>query len=359
MIAVKSVILMGIYSSNDFMSRQQQYNEKVKNRIASNRERDERECNSWFKPQIASTTNDILSEKRPDIIEESQEQRVNRLHREDMENMDYNRQKKEDEIYGSISFVPDIDPVSRVLGRSASMDELVENRRGKRAKEKVKQQVEHIQSSECSFRPQIKESQDSFARLQRAAGKKPPNNFTSPLAWSDRACPLDTYENDTYDADCPVNRPPGSINMKEPDKMARDIRLSQMEKEEKRRAELIVREVDELRECTFQPKVNKVNRSKSNQPVVVRGIGRHFELKNLLHRQKEIAARREEEAFKVKNVDSYRRHADGRTIVQVDNFYYLSFVLCNYYVFMTAFSFNGNITSKESSCGGNGTRIRS
>lgn len=249
-------------------------------------------------------------------MEESQEERVHRLYRDDMENMDANRQKKEDEIYGSISFVPDIDPVSRMLGRPANIDELVENRKGKRVKEKVKQQMEQKRSSECSFRPQIKASQDSFAKLQRGQGKKRNEMFTPPLAWADAGgCPLDSYNTPGSDAD--VIRPAGSINMKEPDKMARDIRMTQMEREEHRRTQLIVKEIDELKECTFQPKINKSNKSRSDQPVVVRGIGRHFELRNLLQKQKEIATKRQEDAFKVKNVDLYRSRVDGKTIIQV------------------------------------------
>jgi hypothetical protein len=309
-----------VHSAKDFASRQKQYSERVRSNIASSRQREEIECGTWFRPEITEKTTAILNQRRPELIEESQEQRVNRLHRDDMESMDANRQKIEDEIYGSLSFVPEIDPISRVLGRRATIDELVENRRGKKVKERAKQQVEQKQSSECSFRPQIKASQDSYAKLQRMSGKKRQDSlFTAPMAWCDTACPLDAHEQQ-YDSDSMIIRPPGSINMREPDKMARDIRMAQMEREEKRRAQLIVQEVDELKECTFQPKINRENKSKSTQPVVVRGIGRHFELKNLLQRQKELAAKRQEEAFKVKNVDTYRRRADGRTVVQVNKY---------------------------------------
>lgn len=304
-------------SAIDFATRQKLYDEKTKKNIASSRQREEIECSTWFKPEISDKSTAILHERRPELVEETQEQRVHRLHREDMENMDTNRQKIENEVYGGLSFVPEIDPISRALGRTSTINELVENKRGRRVKEQAKQIVEQKQSSECSFRPQIKASQDSYAKLQRASGKKRLDaQFTVPMAWCDTACPLDSHD-PTYDNDCVVIRPPGSINMKEPDKMARDIRMAQMEREERRQAQLIVQEVDELKECTFQPQINRENKSKSNQPVVVRGIGRHFELKNLLRQQKELAAKRQEEAFKVKNVDAYRRKADGRTVVQV------------------------------------------
>jgi hypothetical protein len=82
-----------------------------------------------------------------------------------------------------------------------------------------------------------------------------------------------------------------TINMKMPEKMAREIRLREMEKEEKRREELLAREIDEMRECTFQPQTNSYSRlaaakKASTKPVVVRGLGRHMELQHMIAKKK-------------------------------------------------------------------------
>ena len=84
-------------------------------------------------------------------------------------------------------------------------------------------------------------------------------------------------------------------------------------------------EYEELKGCTFQPKTNKQPRAKAGRagreagggggggggPVVVRGLGRHLELKELAKRQKEEAATRETKAF----------HVDKRALAQREGLY--------------------------------------
>jgi len=53
------------------------------------------------------------------------------------------------------------------------------------------------------------------------------------------------------------------------------------------------------------------------EPIVIKGLGRYLELKQMSLKQKAEAMRREKEAFQVKNVDKYRRIEDGSTIVEV------------------------------------------
>ena len=118
--------------------------------------------------------------------------------------------------------------------------------------------------------------------------------------------------------------------MAEPEKMQRDIRMHALHKEEKRRSELIAREIQDLRECTFHPDIDSslasLERQKhDNSPVVVRGLGRFLELKHLTARQKEDALQREREVFSVRNIDQYRRAEDGSTVVQVS---YVDMYLC-------------------------------
>ena len=112
------------------------------------------------------------------------------------------------------------------------------------------------------------------------------------------------------------------INMKNPDKTARDIRLGLLQKEERRHAQLVAKEVEELKECTFQPTVKAYvpTRYNESKPVIIRGLGRHLELQHLSVKQREEASQREIDAFTVKNVDKYRRPEDGSTIVKQFHF---------------------------------------
>jgi hypothetical protein len=208
-------------------------------------------------------------------------------------------------------------------------------------RERIKSCVEKRESEECSFTPEISKSQRSYhknlikSQLQRGGqrqgrGYGEESLFQSPVAWNE-----EEEEEDLYD--CPVatsavrgggagGRGRGrrrEINMLEPEKMAKEIQMKLVEKEERRQQELILKEIQELKECTFQPKINPPppgagsGNSQGQRAVVIKGLGRHLELRNLLKRQKEMERKRSEEAFNVRNVDKYRSAADGLTIVQV------------------------------------------
>ena len=106
--------------------------------------------------------------------------------------------------------------------------------------------------------------------------------------------------------------------MKEPEKMIQNIRHYYDEREETRQSELISKELEELKDCTFQPEVTGFNYryKQPNKPVIVRGLGRHLELKNHSNRLKELERQRIEKAFSVKNISKYRRPETGTTIVE-------------------------------------------
>lgn len=177
-------------------------------------------------------------------------------------------------------------------------------------------------AQECTFRPKINElsrqltdpsAEDAFlANYAREYAH---------MGYAESGCPLDA----SLDALIRMNlhrARSGRINMQEPEKMARDIRAHLLEKEEKRRSELMAKEIEELRDCTFQPSLEQSQVSLERQrrdasPVVIRGLGRYLELKHMSAKQREDAAEREKEVFSVRNVDKFRRPEDGSTVVQV------------------------------------------
>jgi hypothetical protein len=252
------------------------------------------------------------------------------------------KKQKEEEIYGAMTFQPEINLLSKELGKKSSLWELYRNPKGRYVKDKVKSHVERKESEECSFTPEISKSQQSYQKLFGGGGGGHGNCFHSPLAWNDDVLEQQQEGEEEAGYDCPVvsgergrgrggrdgggrgGGVRGVINLMEPEKMAKEIRIRLQEKEDRRQQELILKEIEELKECTFQPKITNSRSQQQQQhtqqqrPVVIKGLGRHLELRNLLKKQKELETRRKEEAFHVRNVEKYRSSVDGLTIVQVD-----------------------------------------
>ena len=106
-----------------------------------------------------------------------------------------------------------------------------------------------------------------------------------------------------------------------------EIKLANQQKEKKRREELISREIEELQNCTFQPTLNQSfaaaashsnasTSAKSSDPIVIKGLNRHLELRQLSEKLKKEEKEREFNAFHVRDVDKFRRQEDGATIVK-------------------------------------------
>lgn len=289
-----------------------------------------------------------MQESRPEVIEETPEQRALRLYRDDAEDIERKKRDIEEKIYGNISFVPTIDPISKALGRSTGVKELSENKRGQHLQMKNKQKFEQRESEVCTFQPQIAQSQKSYLKELYTSGKihSGPNLFAPHMAWEDVGCPVHRDSGSGNSIRDMMGTPTGSINMREPERMAREIRLQQIEKDEKRRAELIVREIDELQECSFQPKIYRKPVRQSSRPVTVAGVGRHFELKYMKQKQDEEARQREVDAFRVKNVESFRRKEDGSTVVEVisTNYYHCCYsFFSSGFLLLLLFSLSGSL----------------
>ena len=80
------------------------------------------------------------------------------------------------------------------------------------------------------------------------------------------------------------------------------LRLAAEAREKAARLEAARRQVEaeRLKECTFQPQVSPGERGHSvadEKPLVVRGLGRYMELKQLAKRQAEAQKQREQKAF--------------------------------------------------------------
>jgi hypothetical protein len=258
---------------------------------------------SWFKPEISSLRSaNIIASKRPELLSETVEDRAKRMSQEAADGRERRRKAKEVELYGSMTFVPEIDPLSRAMGRSRGLQELVENKSGQRMKEVARIAADKIEDSKCTFKPSINaylgsalNSSFSSSRGAERAEESRYNADLTPVGWAE--CSLvagqssscrtsDADEEGEGDTDEDSLEPlrqrssqsPGtlgglrsrhldgrhgqykrcSVNLREPERMSRNIRQQQAEREKKRREELVAREVEEMRECTFQPSLNCV-----------------------------------------------------------------------------------------------------
>lgn len=314
------IFLVCIYVFSTFEERQAQYRERERKRQETLQKEQAQVTNSWFKPSIGAKSADIVSKHRPEILLESAEQKMERLSVKDAHDIEERRRRRAAELYGAIPFTPAIDPLSKMLGRTSSIEELMHNRRGAEVRERIRRRVEEEANQECTFHPQINElSKQLLEPCDEDLFLQQYNRDYAQVGWAQAGCPLAI---DQSIRDSVQRAQNGRINMQEPELMARNIRLHLLEKEEKRRSELITREIDELKYCTFRPAIESSLASLERQrqdtsPVVIRGLGRYLELKHLTAKQKEDALQREKEVFSVKNVDKFRRPEDGSTMVQV------------------------------------------
>jgi len=297
-----------------FAQRQALYQEAVEKRAQDRQKADADATAEWFQPQIGKS-GEIVAASRPDQFVETTAERINRLYREDGQVREYKRAVREKEVYCDLTFEPTIDVLSRQLARSSTLDELVENPKGLAVRDAVRKRVQAEEREKCPFKPTVAEYIPEGQLIGSADGNL--------YGW-DPAHARGVDRSMSMHTTASVVASKQTINMHEPEKMARQIRAQMVAKEEKRRQELMGKEIDELRECTFAPKVApppSTNKSliligDQDSAPVIRGLGRHLELKVLSIRKQEEQQRREAEVFGVPNVDRYRKKEDGLTAVK-------------------------------------------
>ena len=330
----------------------------------------------WFTPNVLPSAQKSAELRSNHDSHEQPGQRAHRMSIQQAHLHQTRRRELEKRIYHDpevYSWRPVIDPISRKLGRKSSV------------REQVMQQVNSKISEECPFKPKI----NNYV-------SKPVNNTNTREAYSHShrpnessdSCLLNDLLYHTGHNRDRINTEVSSqshavqsvINMKEPERMARDIRLHLREKEEKRREKLAVKEIEELSKCTFQPDTSATSKSYykyahapqppapppyssttpahvsptsflaaeqqqaynselgydpsappipgQQQMVIVRGLNRHLELKRLADQLKVEKRDREREVFTVRGVDKYRDQVDNSTIVEVYVMLYITIMLC-------------------------------
>jgi hypothetical protein len=353
-----------------FAERQRMYREKVQQRQAHRQMRVEQTASQWFNPKIGKSTA-VLAAAKPERVVETKEERVQRLSVSDAQLKEQHRLQMTEQVYRDVTFKPKLTRKTDELGQASTLDDLVDDPKGKAVREAVRRRVQEEQQRDQTFRPSIPSYRpehghyedvgrsvdvSSYSYAGAAAGISATARRAAGGEGVDRDDAYDPYR-ELYGADLPrasngdgdgdgagaggqevpymqashsgaaygtddsqMNVPASvalkqQINMREPDKMTRNIKYDLQRKEEHRRSELIRSELRELQECTFTPHINQYPGSAPEGTAnVIKGLDRHMELKELTHRKKEEAREREDEVFGVKNVDSMRRVEDGTTM---------------------------------------------
>ena len=311
-----------------FLERQQRHIERIRSNSEERRRRIiQKESNEFFHPSICKKSAEMIDSLRGN---ETLSEMAERMSKESIVR-EKKREMKEQQYYGKLTFTPSLDPMSRALGRATSLEDLLWNPRGRKAREDAERKAEDVLRKQCTFRPHIRPSSAASLRsVSMAVDSSYEKPERSPGHWScDDSCDciLHRYNlHSSMSADSlgtSSHMPSRSfINMKDPVKMSESIKAHMLEKEQRRQEALHRKELAELSECTFQPTPSKPAPSpqtarRIREEVPVRGLDGYLSLREQAEQRKREQRLREEQAFKPKGVEQARSSVHGCTIVKV------------------------------------------
>ncbi|ETV65677.1 hypothetical protein, variant 1 [Aphanomyces astaci] len=225
----------------DFVARQQLLHAQMEQKFEAKLALEERiqAEEKPFQPCIGNS-NQVLQYTRPKRLVESTQAQLYRMTYEEPRQRALVKKRLEDEQYEKFSHKPTLNPVSNALGRPTSIHKLAQKAPTKMIRSRVVRDMDAQAQAECRFRPELVAVDD--ADLDRTT------------VWNPDTC-LQQIE---------------------------QARMTRRQKLEDQRNSL---EFQELQACTFAPTINKSTTKPSRGPVVVRGLGRFLELKQLAKRQ--------------------------------------------------------------------------
>ncbi|KUF98590.1 Beta-secretase 2 [Phytophthora nicotianae] len=212
-----------------------------------------------FKPDIGNADG-VLKHLRPDRCSESSQQKLYRLTYNDQREAELKKQRLQEEQYAQYTFKPEINPVSKALGRSSTLDELShpvidiqpdppgskcsppqERRNGndistrvalrsyfanKRFRSRVALEMEEASKAECTFQPTLVASKqrDGCASTSKLHNREPRSR--TKLEWQS-------------------------------ENLLHLIEAERQKKADEIEAKRNAQELKELEECTFKPNLHK------------------------------------------------------------------------------------------------------
>jgi hypothetical protein len=245
----------------DFLERQEALEEegrvKAAKGLGAMQQLDE-DAQCTFHPNVGNAGR-VLEHTRPARVDENEQDRIERLFKQDQHDSEQLREQISDDYYAQFSYRPKINKISRVLGRAASVDELVADERCKQSKARAAAKQEAAEKQSCPFKPKTNKwkGKQSVGKASRIDINKP-EMITANIAAA---------------------------------RHDRDAKLAQTRRDQ---------EYEELKSCTFTPQINEGKPEEPTGPIVVRGLGRYLELKEMARRKEQDKKEREHKAFSVR-----------------------------------------------------------
>ena len=182
-----------------------------------------------------------------------------------------------------MTFKPSINEISKSLAKSKTVQELTDNRRNRQIKHDIAARREQEITMQCTFQPAVNTSR----KAKELVRNLPESQFR--------------------------------VNVNEPTKIVKAIDSYRKDRETKLRQTRQEVEYETMKECTFAPETHGHKVPKQSGPVVVRGLGRYLELKDLAKRLDDEKKQREEKAYLVRGATKSDKTMRGATIPQPFN----------------------------------------
>lgn len=252
----------------DFLKRQEAY--EARNRTRREIDKHGVRNKPKFKPTISATSH-LLVESKLERIGETEQDRLQRMAFKNKQRNEALKECIREQYYAQYNFQPEINKISKIIGRPTDLDELVSNERNRQLIQDLEMKAEEEHAKKYRFQPQL---------------------LTDPeIAKNSR------FRIDPQDTENVMQR----------------IEEIQREKERKIEETKKIMQYEEMQGCTFQPqRVNTRNVDPgkfSTKPVIVPGLGKHMERIERAKKLKEEQEEREKKAFEINS--SHRGQNNG------------------------------------------------
>jgi hypothetical protein len=208
-----------------------------------------------FAPQINTISKMLTAEDRQ---RETRQERIQRLFAEDWKRKEELHFQQQERFYSQQTFQPEINPISKLIGRSKTVDEL---------------------ASDTSRQAKLEEAIEAAERaFQKAHPFKPALSRRTSM----------------------YSKP--HLDLKDSSSIIASIEAYYEEKKKKMAALKAQLEKEKMNKCTFQPQVHTQVPNQDDGPVLVAGLAKHLQLKERAKQLEEEKKRKQEEAFKPRNM---------------------------------------------------------
>ncbi|CAG9333463.1 unnamed protein product [Blepharisma stoltei] len=236
----------------EFLERQEEFKLKIKEKTQQN-------ITKWQSDEYTfAPTINPSSRQMAQNIDKSYDDKLDRIGKDEHERRENKKAMIQQEYYSKFTYEPEINQLSKALGRAVSLEELAYDEEGKIKKRLLAGALTAEKEQACTFKPEINKNKYTGIR----------SKYT------------------------------------DPENVLDNIHEELNKKNEKIEAHRSIKDSEELKDCTFKPQIN-TPKPQTAKPIVVSGLDRFLELKELKKRYDEEKKEREEKVFGLKNKNNW------------------------------------------------------